>query len=41
MKASLSIVPALESDVAQQTIQQAAVDGFILYCIPDGSEAVV
>jgi len=40
VKASLLIVPALESDLAHQTIQQAAVDGFILYCIPDESEAV-
>jgi DNA-binding LacI/PurR family transcriptional regulator len=42
VKASLLIVPAEETDtnVAQQTIQQAAVDGFILYCMPDRSEAV-
>lgn len=39
-KASLLIVPTQESNVAQKTIQQAAVDGFIVYCMPDGSEAV-
>lgn len=40
VKASLLIVPTLESDAAQMTIQQAAVDGFIVYSMPDDSEAV-
>lgn len=39
-KASLLIVPTLESDAAGQTIQQAAVDGFIVYSMPDNSEAI-
>ncbi|WP_017315739.1 substrate-binding domain-containing protein [Mastigocladopsis repens] len=40
VKASLLLVPTLESDAAQMTIQQAAVDGFIVYSMPDDSEAV-
>ncbi|AFZ30953.1 transcriptional regulator, LacI family [Gloeocapsa sp. PCC 7428] len=41
VKASLLIVPTLESDAAQKTIEQATVDGFIIYNLPDDSEALV
>lgn len=41
VKASLLIVPTLESDAAQKTIEQATVDGFIIYNLPNDSEALV
>lgn len=40
VKASLLIMPTQKSDTAGQTIRQAAVDGFIVYCMPNDSEAV-
>lgn len=39
-QASLLIVPALEHVAAQGTIQQAVVDGFIVYGMPENSEVV-
>jgi DNA-binding LacI/PurR family transcriptional regulator len=39
-KASLLIVPTYDSEAAQETIQQAAVDGFILYCLDENSPAI-
>jgi DNA-binding LacI/PurR family transcriptional regulator len=38
-QASLLIVPVLEDHSVQQTVQQAAVDGFIVYCLPNQSDA--
>lgn len=38
-KASLLIVPAMKSSTAKETVLQAAVDGFIVYCTPDNDEA--
>ncbi|WP_416675163.1 substrate-binding domain-containing protein [Egbenema bharatensis] len=38
-QASLLIVPVLEDRSVQQTVQQAAVDGFIVYCLPNQSDA--
>jgi DNA-binding LacI/PurR family transcriptional regulator len=39
-QASLLIVPVLEDVAVQKTIQQAAVDGFIVYCLPNQSDAM-
>ncbi|PSB17693.1 LacI family transcriptional regulator [filamentous cyanobacterium CCP2] len=39
-QASLLIVPVVEDVAVQQTIQQAAVDGFIVYCLPNQSDAM-
>ncbi|GAB4369996.1 MAG: LacI family DNA-binding transcriptional regulator [Elainellaceae cyanobacterium] len=39
-RASLLIMPVLEDATVQQTIQQAVVDGFIVYCLPDKSDAL-
>lgn len=38
-KASLLIVPTMKSNTAKETVLQAAVDGFIVYCTPDADEA--
>jgi DNA-binding LacI/PurR family transcriptional regulator len=34
----LLILPAKDAETARRTIGHAAVDGFILYCMPDGSD---
>jgi DNA-binding LacI/PurR family transcriptional regulator len=39
-QASLLIVPVSDQGAVQQTIQQAAVDGFIVYCLPNQSDAL-
>lgn len=39
-KSSLLIMPVLEDAAVQKTIQQAVVDGFIVYCLPDKSDAL-
>ncbi|MDF5725142.1 MAG: substrate-binding domain-containing protein [Rhizonema sp. PD37] len=39
-KASLLLMPTHLNDAAPTAIQQAAVDGFIIYSMPDNSEAV-
>jgi DNA-binding LacI/PurR family transcriptional regulator len=38
--ASLLILPAVDNDAAENTVRNAAVDGFILYCLPTESPVV-
>ncbi|MDX1655564.1 MAG: substrate-binding domain-containing protein [Candidatus Competibacteraceae bacterium] len=40
VQSSLLILPVVDNANAVQTIQQAAVDGFIIYCLPDDSPVV-
>lgn len=40
VKSSLLILPVIDDAAASKTIQAAAVDGFIIYCLPDDSPVV-